>query len=94
MWKRLQGADRCLRTRARLTCRRELHERLLLRNEQTKQVRLPEIYVENEITKANVQTWMNAQFLQDAVDNIQTVSSDCLFDVSDRADSRRSRNVV
>jgi hypothetical protein len=50
--------------------RRELHERLLLRNEQTKQVHLPEVYVQHESSKKNIQTWMNAQFLQDAVPHI------------------------
>lgn len=54
--------------------RRELHERLLLRNEQTKQVHLPEVYVQHESSKKNIQTWMNAQFIQDAVPHILYVS--------------------
>jgi hypothetical protein len=54
---------------------RELHERLLLRNEQTKQVHLPEVYVPHENSKKNIQTWMNSQFLSDAVPNILYVIS-------------------
>ncbi|WVW85094.1 hypothetical protein I302_107131 [Kwoniella bestiolae CBS 10118] len=48
----------------------ELHERLLLRNEQTKQVHLPEVYAPHENAKKNVSTWMNAQYIGDAVPNI------------------------
>ncbi|OCF56943.1 hypothetical protein L486_05799 [Kwoniella mangroviensis CBS 10435] len=48
----------------------ELHERLLLRNEQTKQVHLPEVYAVHENAKKNVSTWMNAQYIGDAVPNI------------------------
>lgn len=55
-------------------CDRELHERLLLRNEQTKQVRLPEVYVPHENAKKNVSTWMNAIYIGDAVPNILAVS--------------------
>lgn len=55
-------------------CDRELHERLLLRNEQTKQVRLPEVYVPHENAKKNVSTWMNAAYIGDAVPNILAVS--------------------
>ncbi|OCF37322.1 hypothetical protein I317_06507 [Kwoniella heveanensis CBS 569] len=51
----------------------ELHERLLLRNEQTKQVHLPEVYVPHDNAKKNVSTWMNAQYIQDAVPNILNV---------------------
>ncbi|ODN93571.1 hypothetical protein L198_05438 [Cryptococcus wingfieldii CBS 7118] len=51
----------------------ELHERLLLRNEQTKQVRLPEVYVPHENAKKNVSTWMNASCLGDAVPHILAV---------------------
>jgi hypothetical protein len=53
---------------------RELHERLMLRNEQTKQVRLPEVYIQDDNTRANVATWMNAQFIHEAVPNLLPVS--------------------
>jgi hypothetical protein len=49
---------------------RELHEKLLLRNEQTKQVRLPEVYIDHEEAKKNVTTWMSAQYITDARDKI------------------------
>lgn len=52
---------------------RELHERLLLRNEQTKHIRLPEVYKEDENAKVNVTTWMNAQFIHEAVDKLLPV---------------------
>ena len=52
---------------------RELHERLMLRNEQTKQVRLPEVYIEDDNAKANVSTWMNSQFIHEAVPNLLPV---------------------
>ncbi|ORY24573.1 hypothetical protein BCR39DRAFT_546539 [Naematelia encephala] len=48
----------------------ELHEKLLLRNEQTKQVALPDVYVEHENAKKNVTTWMSAQFVSDAAPDI------------------------
>ncbi|WWD18808.1 hypothetical protein CI109_103263 [Kwoniella shandongensis] len=51
----------------------ELHERLLLRNEQTKQVHLPEVYVPHENAKKNVSTWMNAAWIGDAVSDILPV---------------------
>ncbi|WRT66726.1 uncharacterized protein IL334_003689 [Kwoniella shivajii] len=51
----------------------ELHERLLLRNEQTKQVYLPEVYAPHENAKKNVSTWMNAQYIADAVPDILNV---------------------
>jgi len=53
---------------------RELHERLLLRNEQTKQVQLPDVYIQNEITQKNVATWMNAQYIHEAAPLILPVS--------------------
>ena len=56
-----------------LTIRRELHERLLLRNEQTKQVLLPEVYIEHDNAKKNVMTWMNSQFITDAASKIEDV---------------------
>lgn len=52
----------------------ELHERLLLRNEQTKQVQLPDVYIQSDQSKANVQTWMNAQYIFDAAPSILPVS--------------------
>ncbi|KJE01846.1 hypothetical protein I311_04483 [Cryptococcus gattii NT-10] len=61
-------------------CDRELHERLLLRNEQTKQVRLPEVYVPHENAKKNVSTWMNATYIGDAVPNILAVPGKRLTD--------------
>ncbi|KIR52942.1 hypothetical protein I315_04398 [Cryptococcus gattii Ru294] len=61
-------------------CGRELHERLLLRNEQTKQVRLPEVYVPHENAKKNVSTWMNATYIGDAVPNILAVPGKRLTD--------------
>ena len=74
MSKRLlsESADR-LRVQGTLTSR-ELHERLMLRNEQTKQVRLPEVYIEDDNAKANVATWMNSQFIHEAVPNLLPVS--------------------
>ncbi|WVR06663.1 hypothetical protein IAU60_003695 [Kwoniella sp. DSM 27419] len=51
----------------------ELHERLLLRNEQTKQVHLPEVYVPHENAKKNVSTWMNAQYIFEASPHIVPV---------------------
>jgi hypothetical protein len=46
----------------------------MLRNEQTKQIRLPEVYKEDENGKANVQTWMNSQYIFDAVPKLLPVS--------------------
>jgi hypothetical protein len=50
---------------------------LLLRNEQTKQMRLPEIYIESEESKKNVATWMNSQFITEATPHIVPVSGLC-----------------
>ncbi|WVQ84234.1 hypothetical protein IAT38_006386 [Cryptococcus sp. DSM 104549] len=58
----------------------ELHERLLLRNEQTKQVQLPDVYAPHENAKKNVTTWMNAQFIGDAVPHILSVPGKRLTD--------------
>jgi len=58
----------------------ELHERLLLRNEQTKQVQLPEVYIEHEAAKKNVSTWMSAEYIADARDKIQYVPHKRLTD--------------
>jgi len=62
---------------------RELHERLMLRNEQTKQVRLPEVYIEDDNAKANVSTWMNSQFIHEAVPNLLPVSLSILVSLND-----------
>jgi len=67
-----KSADQ-LRVQGTLTGR-ELHERLMLRNEQTKQVRLPEVYIEDDNAKANVATWMNSQFIHEAVPDLLPVS--------------------
>lgn len=53
---------------------RELHERLLLRNEQTKQVQLPDVYMSTDASRKNVSTWMNAQYIHDAAPHILPVS--------------------
>ena len=45
---------------------RELHERLLLRNESTKRVVIESIYREIDEAKHNVQVYMNAASLADA----------------------------
>ncbi|WVN85695.1 uncharacterized protein L203_100844 [Cryptococcus depauperatus CBS 7841] len=58
----------------------ELHERLLLRNEQTKQVRLPEVYVPHDNAKKNVSIWMNADYIGDAVPHILAVPGKRLTD--------------
>ncbi|KAI9634646.1 uncharacterized protein MKK02DRAFT_37526 [Dioszegia hungarica] len=52
----------------------ELHERLLLRNEQTKQVHLPEVYIPSDNAKKNVQTWMSSALISDASPNILYVA--------------------
>jgi hypothetical protein len=46
----------------------------MLRNEQTKQVRLPEVYKEDENAKVNVNTWMTSQFIHEAVPKLLPVS--------------------
>jgi hypothetical protein len=51
-----------------------LHERLLLRNEQTKQVQLPDVYIQTDASRKNVSAWMNAQYIYDAAPNILPVS--------------------
>ncbi|WWC88306.1 uncharacterized protein L201_003214 [Kwoniella dendrophila CBS 6074] len=51
----------------------ELHERLLLRNEQTKQVHLPDVYAPHDNAKKNVSTWMNATYIGDVVGDILNV---------------------
>lgn len=59
--------------------RRELHERLLLRNEQTKQVQLPDVYMSTDASRKNVSAWMNAQYIHDAAPNILPVSCAASF---------------
>lgn len=53
---------------------RELHERLLLRNEQTKQVQLPDVYIQTDNSRKNVLTWMNATYISEAASQILPVS--------------------
>lgn len=55
---------------------RELHERLLLRNENTKKVVIESIYRESEEAKHNVQVFMNAPSLQEARPHLKKVSAD------------------
>ena len=55
-------------------CYRELHERLLLRNEQTKHIQLPDVYIVSDDSKKNVSTWMNAKYIRDVVKDIIDVS--------------------
>ena len=52
---------------------RELHERLMLRNESTKKVVIESIYRESEEAKHNVQAFMSSNTLQDA--NLPTYKS-------------------
>ncbi|KAK4685395.1 hypothetical protein P7C73_g4754, partial [Tremellales sp. Uapishka_1] len=66
----------------------ELHERLLLRNEQTKQVQLPEVYVPNDIARQNVTAWMSAQFIADAVPKIKDVPGKRLTDTFRRTNAK------
>jgi Mg-chelatase subunit ChlD len=58
----------------------ELHERLLLRNEQTKQVQLPDVYIQTDASRKNVSAWMNAQYIYDAAPNILPVAGRRLTD--------------
>lgn len=53
---------------------RELHERLLLRNENTKKVVIESIYKESEESKHNVQVYMNAASLQAARPHLKKVT--------------------
>ena len=46
----------------------------MLRNEQTKQIHLPEVYNESEDAKKNVLIWMNSQLISEAVTQIINVS--------------------
>lgn len=63
-----------------LTPRRELHERLLLRNEQTKQVQLPDVYIQTDNSRKNVLTWMNAGTIGEAAPQILPVAGRRLTD--------------
>ena len=54
---------------------RELHERLLLRNESTKRVVIESIYRESEEAKHNVQVFTNAPSLHEARPHLKKVSS-------------------
>lgn len=47
----------------------------MLRNEQTKQIQLPEVYIEHEDAKKNVALWMNAQFISEAAPKIINVGT-------------------
>lgn len=58
----------------------ELHERLMLRNEQTKHVQLPDVYIQTDTTRKNVEAWMNAQYIFEAAPNILTVPGRRLTD--------------
>lgn len=52
---------------------RELHERLLLRNESTKKVVIESIYRESEEAKHNVSIYMNAPTLAEARPHLKRV---------------------
>lgn len=52
---------------------RELHERLLLRNESTKRVVIESIYRETEEAKHNVEVYMNAPSLREARPHLKRV---------------------
>lgn len=53
---------------------RELHERLLLRNESTKKVVIESIYRESDEARHNVQAYMSANTLQEARPLLRRVS--------------------
>lgn len=54
---------------------RELHERLLLRNESTKKVVIESIYRDSDEARHNVHIFMSAACLQDARPHLKKVSS-------------------
>ncbi|WOO78082.1 Alpha-protein kinase vwkA [Vanrija pseudolonga] len=58
----------------------ELHERLLLRNEQTKQVQLQDVYIQSDSSRKNVSMWMNAQYIHEVAPLILPVSGRRLTD--------------
>ena len=53
---------------------RELHEKLLLRNESTKKIVVESIYRESDEAKHNVQVFMNASSLAEARPHLRRVS--------------------
>ena len=52
---------------------RALHERLMLRNESTKQLHVEDIYRDIPEAQHNVSVWMNVQRLADAKSQLQRV---------------------
>ncbi|ORX37059.1 hypothetical protein BD324DRAFT_624638 [Kockovaella imperatae] len=58
----------------------ELHERLLLRNEQTKQIQLPDVYIQTDDSKKNVSTWMNGKYIRDVAKDIIEIKGKRLTD--------------
>jgi hypothetical protein len=67
----------------RLT-RSELHQKLMLRQNQTKQVHLPEVYIMPDASKRNVNRWMNAHRIEDVKDDIEKVRPTYHRDLSSR----------
>ncbi|SPO22595.1 uncharacterized protein UTRI_01273 [Ustilago trichophora] len=59
---------------------RELHERLLLRNENTKQLYIESIYRDTEESRHNIQVWATAPDLATAKPNIKRVAGSRLSD--------------
>ena len=59
---------------------RELHERLLLRNESTKQLYIESIYRDTEESRHNIQVWASAPDLATAKPNIKRVAGSRLSD--------------
>ncbi|KAJ9477633.1 VWFA domain-containing protein [Pseudozyma hubeiensis] len=59
---------------------RELHERLLLRNENTKQLYIESIYRDTEESRHNIQVWATAPDLATARPNIKRVAGSRLSD--------------
>lgn len=59
----------------------ELHQKLMLRQNQTKQVHLPEVYIMPDASKRNVNRWMSAHRIEDVKDDIEKV---CLTSSSSR----------
>lgn len=57
---------------------RELHEKLLLRNESTKRVVIESIYRESDEAAHNVQVFLNAPNLKEARPLLKRVSCDCV----------------
>jgi len=59
---------------------RELHERLLLRNESTKQIHIESIYRQSDESLHNIRVWMTAPSIQDAKGHIKKVPGSRLSD--------------